>query len=205
MRLFNLGFPKSGTTTVNRALAEAGLKSAHWQVPSPGPGPVGPAIYKRYFEGDDPLRDFAAFDAITQADYQTVDVSYWPQMDYAVIRQIIRAHPDCKLVLLMRHPEKVADSIMRWGDFPHRLFRAGAPGLPVGHATNHRNILTWITGHYAVCRGMLGNYKNYVEIDIEAPDARELLAKAVGTELPWWGHENANHHHPARATSQAGV
>lgn len=190
MKLFNLGFPKSGTSTVDRALLEAGLRTAHWEVPEPGPGYIGPAIYRRYFERVDPLLDLTSFDAVSQADFQSYKQSFWPQMDFALIRQILHFHPECRLVLVRRNPSKIADSIVKWGDMQRRLAATGAPGLPIGYATDRENLIRWITGHYAVCRGVLGNFKGYFEIDIESPDAREILSKAIETPLPWWGREN---------------
>lgn len=190
MRLFNLGLPKSGTSTLHRTLVEAGLKSAHWEVP--GLGHVGPAIYRRYFEGRDPLADFASFDATTQADYVVGNVSIWPQMDVALIRRILSFHPECSLLLLRRKPEQIVDSMSRWNDMLSRINAVGAPGLPAGYASDRGNAVKWIETHYANCRQHFGGYRRYFETDLESPDALQVIQAAARAELSWWGRENEN-------------
>lgn len=51
-RVFALGFPKSGTTTLQRALAATGYSGAHWRVSE---GFVGQLMYEG-FHGSSQMR-----------------------------------------------------------------------------------------------------------------------------------------------------
>jgi hypothetical protein len=75
------------------ALAKSGWKSAHW-IARKLRIYVGRAMYRRLYEGADPLLDFASFDAITQADLISINESYWPQLD-PIMMASIRKHHQC--------------------------------------------------------------------------------------------------------------
>nr|VFK61301.1 MAG: Sulfotransferase family protein [Candidatus Kentron sp. TUN]VFK70274.1 MAG: Sulfotransferase family protein [Candidatus Kentron sp. TUN] len=191
MRVFLVGLPKSGTTTLHAALVVSGLKSVHWYEPTLDRY-VGRSMYFRYFQGQDPLLDFHAYDAVTQADLITLNESYWPQMDYAMLRAIRTHHPDCTFVLNYRDPEKVADSIRRWGNLQDRLHKVGTPGLPPGTEKSQDNLIRWITAHYANMRQFFSTCRNYFEYDIEDIDAPNIIGEKLDMEIKWWGVSNKN-------------
>jgi hypothetical protein len=65
MRAVVIGFPKSGTTTLQTALQRSGLRSAHWRWKGE---PIGKLIYDGWFEDGDPFARLPGLDVITQMD-----------------------------------------------------------------------------------------------------------------------------------------
>ena len=189
MKLFLVGLPKSGTSTIHKAIHCSGLRSVHWQYGSQGPF-VGPSIKARYDDGEDPLADWHDFDAITQADFIDNRVSIWPQMEPETLAAIRRYHPECRFLLNYRDPDAIVDSMTRWGNLRDRLSKLGAPGLPPRAADTDNGLLEWIEEHYRQVRARHANDPLFCEIDIAAADARERLGDFVGRHIEWWGVEN---------------
>lgn len=203
MRLFNLGLPKSGTTTVHTALEKAGVKSAHWEFyPRSGIGLrshqfVGANIYRSYLQNKDPLAGLKEWDAVTQADLVVAPFSLWPQMDQALLNRIREFHPDCLFLLLTRDPSKVANSIVRWGDMQKRFIAMGAPGLTSRMAQSEAGFEDWVLAHYDKTREAFADDPHFLELDIATPGASEILGKSLSIEFPWWGVANTNTENPA--------
>lgn len=190
MKAFLVGFPKSGTSTIQRAFTESGLRSVHWHCPL---GYVGEIIYENYFFGQDPLMSLRSFDAITQADVclPPLGKNYWPNLDFAVLSSIRRHHPECLFILNYRDPEATVSSICRWKDMHARLAMSDIPGLPRGYGTNTKDLVQWIEGHHEAARTFFRD-SNFVEIDIAAEDAPDKLGAAMGMKMAWWGRANVN-------------
>ena len=203
MKLFNLGLPKSGTTTLHTALEKAGIKSAHWEFyPRMGIGLrahqfVGANIYRSYLRGADPLAGLKEWDAITQADQIVAPYSLWPQMDFPLMQRIREHHPDCLFLLLTRDPAKVANSIMRWGDMHKRFMDMGAPWLTPQMAQTEAGFQDWVEGHYDRTRTMFADDPHFLEVDIATPDIQGILSDRLSLDLPWWGTANTNTENPA--------
>lgn len=191
MKLFNLGLPKSGTTSVQKALATAGVRSAHWYMRD-SKRFVGSSMYRNHFMGHDPLADLAQYDAVTQADLVTNRRSFWPQMDLAILRAVRVHHPECVFLMLTRDPAKILNSISNWYDLRMRLIRLGAPGLPPRAAQSDGAIIAWIEGHYRNMRACFRDDPRFAEIDIEDADIQQRLSEIVGKELNWWGQINTS-------------
>ena len=187
MKLMVIGFPKSGTTSITTALEASGLKAVHWRMPS---GQfVGSLIYKAVHEGLDPFEYLKAFDAVTQADVclPAHKMSLWPNLDFAVLSAVRRAHPTCLFVLNTRRPEAVCDSIARWPNMQRRFEISNIPGLPRGFGGKHEHLMAWIENHYDACRRYFANDEHFIEIDIEGADAPDRLGKALGIPIQGWG------------------
>lgn len=195
MKLFNLGLPKSGTTTVQTAFERAGLKSAHWYVKGMRRH-VGRSMYRNYFAGADPLLHFADFDVITQADFVNRQSSFWPQMDLGILRAVQMHHPDVRFFMITRNTEKLVSSLLRWDDLIERMSITGAPGLPAQFAASPPALHRWIEGHYDTTRRLFGSDPGFVELDIDDPEIQDKLSVLVGVPLPWWGNVNANTKRP---------
>jgi len=187
--IFNLGLPKSGTSTLQVALHSAGRETLHWYSRRADTY-IGAAMYKRYLAGQSITHDFQWADAITQADLMTLETSYWPQMDPALMKALLAQNQGMRFTLNIRDPAKTADSMERWSNFMTRLHKIGAPGLPPRMASRKGAIVRWIEGHYANIRATYGD--SLVEYDIEDPRAPEILSAALGFDLPWWGLSNKN-------------
>jgi hypothetical protein len=187
MKLMVIGFPKSGTTTITRALEASGLKAAHWLDQSGRH--VGALIYDALHNGLDPFANLSGYDAVTQADVCLPDynINYWPNLDFSVLRAIRRAHPRCLFVLNYRRPEAIADSIARWPGLQRRLKSAEIPGLPRGYGGQSSHLIIWIQNHFDACRSFFGEDDAFIQVDIERPEAPELLGRKLGVQITGWG------------------
>lgn len=187
MKLMVIGFPKSGTTSITRALRLSGLKAAHWK--DEQKRYVGSLIYHAVLNRRDPFEHLSQYDAITQPDVcvPAHKVNLWPQLDFTVLSMIRRTHPSCWLVLNYRRPEAIADSMMKWEGMVERLTVSDIPGLPATVGSQRRHLIRWIENHFAACRHFFANDERFLEIDIEAPDVPERLGAALGIEITGWG------------------
>ncbi len=191
MKAFVVGFPKSGTTTIQTAFVEAGLNSWHWQAPTGQY--VGELLYKNHFRHGDPFSKLGHVDAITQADVciPAASLNLWPQLDFAFLARVRELHPDCLMVLNFRDPKATASSISRWGDMQMRFLKSDIIGLPRGYGSLPE-IEAWIRRHHDALRHFFAGDRRFVEIDIAEDSARAKLSDALGVRLPWWGIANAN-------------
>lgn len=190
-RILVIGFPKSGTSTIDRALRESGLVTAHWRWRG---RPVGQLIYEGWFEGGDPFARLAGVDAVTQMDFcqPRREGSYWPNLDIALLIAIRELHPECRLILNARKVEATSASMARWHDFTERLTQADITGLPAGRGADDGERAIWIEAHHAALRRVFRDDPLFLDLDIAAPEAPGRLAAFIGRDLPWWGVENAN-------------
>ena len=187
MKLMVIGFPKSGPTSITSALESSGMKAAHWRLPNGRF--VGRLIYKAVLDGLDPFHHLKGFDAVTQADVclPAHNMSFWPNLDFAVLAAVRRAHPNCVFVLNTRRPEAICDSIARWPLMQRRFEISDIPGLPKGFGSERDHLMSWIQNHYDACRHFFANDEHFVEIDIESADAPDRLSQAAGIPIVGWG------------------
>lgn len=189
-----VGFPKSGTTTIQTAFTKSGIKSVHWMKDDK---PVGQLIYEGYYQEQDPFFHFDGIQAITQMDFcdfikeqgRRRLVSLWPNLDIAMLLAIRRRYPECKFILNYRDPEKTVSSISRWFNLQDRITRAECPNLPSGFGTSSE-LVQWIENHHQTLRDLFADDKNFIEIDIASPTAKQELESFIGTEFSWWGVKN---------------
>ena len=187
MKVFVVGFPKSGTTTLTAALESSGMKAAHW---ADADGKfIGETIYENVLGGRDPFEGLRDYDAITQADVciPAQRINFWPNLDFAVLAKIREAHPDCLFLLNTRNPAKICSSIDRWPSLRDRIVRASIPGLPARMGITDGQIIAWIENHFAACRRFFGADDNFLELDIEDEAAPDKLGKALGITIGEWG------------------
>lgn len=190
-KVFNLGLPKSGTTTLSKALQHAGYRVADWRIRRRGY--VGALMYVNYFRNLDPLGKMPEFDAFSQVDIIRNGHNLWPQMDYAMLMAIREYHPTIKFLLSYRDPEALSDSMMRWSNLGKRRLKIhDIPGLPVGYGKDHPHRVRWIEGHYSFVRKIFEGDPNFLEYDMTDPEAPKKIGDFLGYDLPWWGQENAN-------------
>lgn len=190
-KIFVVGFPKSGTSTLQKALQATGYRSAHWQTQS---GEfVGKLMYQGLEEHDDPWHFLSEYDAITQADICLPEngLNHWPNLDFDIIRKIEERHPDCLFILNYREPASTVSSIKRWNTMQDRFTRSDIPGLPRGKGRDNE-LVDWIQQHMAAVRQFFDGKDNFIEIDIADHQAPLLLGQKLGVELAWWGIANRN-------------
>ncbi|MDU8926688.1 hypothetical protein RXV86_04745 [Alisedimentitalea sp. MJ-SS2] len=198
--VINLGLPKSGTTTLARALREAGFTVADYRIrPADTENPelrgrfVGGLIYEGYFTTGDPLEHLEDFNAFTEINKLRRGHSFWPQTDFGVIEAIRQHHPSTRFLASSRNPRDHAMSLLRWSDLgSHRLPKLTVPGLPVGYGETGQERARWISAHHAFLDRIFDGDPNYLKFDIANPEAREKIAAHLGCDLPWWGRLNVN-------------
>jgi len=198
LRVFNLGLPKSGTTTLGLALREAGLSVADWRIRKGQSRDdsllgafVGVKLYEGYFATGDPLHHFDEFDAVTEVSIARGGHSLWPQMDWPLIDAIRRRHPGVKFVLSHRAAPELAQSMLGWSNLGRkRLPQQNIPGLPAGYGESQDQLERWIEGHYAFCRHVFRDDPAFLEYDLLDPEAPARIGAFLGRKLPWWGKAN---------------
>ena len=193
VRIFAIGFPKSGTTTLQEALEQAGLRAAHWRIPA---GLCARLVYKAYDRGSNPFRYFEGYEAVTQADICRPHFNLWPQLDHDLIAAAREHNPGLKLLLNTRHIPDLISSIRRWNNLHELITAHDIPGLPAGKGASDDELAGWIAAHYQRCRELYGDSPDFFEYDIADPAAPQLLGEFLGLELPWWGVLREN---PTRA------
>lgn len=200
LRVVNLGLPKTGTTTLARALKMAGFKVADHRIRKKQTNIeelhgqyVGALLYRGHFESGDPAQHLTGFDAISELSLLRGGKSLWPQMDFSLIDAIRQHHPDVKFLASRRDSWKLSQSMLAWSDLGiERLPSNDVPGLPAGYGETTKERMMWIDGHYTFLATIFKGDKSYFEYDVEDADAQYLIGKHLGVELPWWGKANKN-------------
>jgi hypothetical protein len=208
LRVVNLGLPKSGTTTLARALKLSGMKVADHRIrvrqtedTALHNAYVGALLYRGYFETGDPAAYFPEFSAISEMSVLRGGQSLWPQTDYGLIDAIRTHHPGVKFLASRRDTFKMSQSMLAWSDLgTNRLPASAVPGLPAGYGDTTKQREQWIGGHYAHLRQLFHDSSDFLEYDVDDPDARAKISAFLQTDLPWWGVINAN---PVRSEQKA--
>lgn len=200
LRVVNLGLPKSGTSTLSRALRVSGLKVADHKIRRMHTDNtelqkkfVAELIYQNYFQTGDPLDRLEEFDAFCELSLLRDDASLWPQADWGVLGAMIDHHPGLRFVATWRDPFDISQSMLKWNNLGlDRVPRLGLPGLPPGYGATTRERCQWIEGHYAFVQRVFAGDDRMLLLDVAAPDAAAQLAAHIGRDVPWWGVANAN-------------
>jgi hypothetical protein len=200
LRAINLGLPKTGTTTLARALRRAGLHVADHRIRVKQTDNtalhgafVADLLYRGYFETGDPAAYLSGFDAISEMGLLREGRSLWPQMDFALINAIRTHHPNVKFLASSRDPFVLSQSMLAWSDLgTARLPASNIPGLPEGYGETTAERVTWIKGHYAHLRAVFRESDDYLEYDVADPAARDLISGFLEIPVHWWGKTNVN-------------
>lgn len=200
LRVINLGLPKSGTTTLARALRKAGLHVADHRIkPMQADNAalhgrfVGEMMYDGYFLRGDPLEGLDDFDGFAEINALRGERSIWPQFDFGLIEAIRAHHPGVRFLASWRDPAAISDSMLRWTNLgTERIPAADIPGLPAGYGVTTRERVTWIAGHYAALGRFFDGACDFLQYDVAAPQTPERIGAFLGRPLPWWGKTNVN-------------
>lgn len=202
MRAIVIGFPKSGTSTIHKSFVESGLRPYHWVYNGK---PVGQLVYDGIFQFGDPFALLRSADCVTQMDYcaPKQGLNFWPNLDFNVLLRIRNLYPKCVFILNHRDPRSTAKSMLGWHSLSRRMSRVDIPGLPAGYGVTEDELATWIAGHISAARSIFKGDSAFLDLDITHSDAPELLGKALGIELKWWGIANASNATVERGLSRA--
>ncbi|KIN72938.1 sulfotransferase [Sulfitobacter guttiformis] len=205
LRVVNLGLPKTGTTTLGRALKIAGYRVADHRIRPRQTDTltlkdafVADLLYQGYFQSGDPAELFEDFTALTELSCLRNGKSLWPQMDFGLIDAIRKYHPEVRFLASRRDSWDVSQSMLAWSDLgTERLPTSNVPGLPEGYGDTTRERIQWIDGHYAHLRAIFAGDSAFLEYDVTDDAVQNTIAAHIGTPLPWWGQINTNNGHKA--------
>lgn len=200
LQVVNLGLPKTGTTTLAKALRLAGfnvadrrLRGRNTDDPALKGAFVADLLYRGYFETGNPAACLGKSTALTEVNLLKSDVSLWPQMDFALLIALRVHAPDVKFLASRRESFEMSQSMLAWSDLGlARVPAAAIPGLPRGFGQTTKERIQWIEGHYAALSQFFAGDPAYLEYDVAAPNTRERVSGFLGRDLPWWGKLNAN-------------
>ncbi|WP_109464331.1 sulfotransferase family protein [Albibacillus kandeliae] len=206
LRAVNLGLPKSGTTTLAKALRLSGmvvadhrLRGRNTKDPSKKGRYVADLLYRAYFDTGDPAALMPEVTAISEMSMMHKDRCAWPQTDFALIRAIRAHHPGVRFLASRREAFAMSQSMLAWSNLgTDRLPTGAVPGLPAGFGETSKERERWIDGHYGNLREWFAGDPDFLEFDIADPEAPNRISAFLGVDLPWWGTANAN---PLRRTS----
>jgi hypothetical protein len=196
----NLGLPKSGTTTLARALRRSGLSVADHRIRAKQTTEaalidayVGELLYQGYFDIGDPAALIPKFAAISEMSVLRKGRSVWPQTDFALISAIKAHHPKVKFLASRRDSFAMSQSMLGWSDLgTARLPQNDIPGLPVGYGETSKQREQWIDGHYATLRQLFKDSPDFLEYDVSDENAPTLIGDFLGRKMPWWGKLNTS-------------
>lgn len=199
-KVVNLGLPKTGTTSLARALKLAGYRVADHRIrPRQTENDalkdafVADLLYRGFYQSGDPAEFFDDFTAVTEMSCLRKGKSLWPQMDFALIDAIRTHHPDVRFLATRRDSWDVSQSMLAWSDLgTDRLHAADIPGLPHGYGETSSERIRWIDGHYAHLNVLFAGDPAYLEYNVADDGSHAAVAAHIGTPLPWWGQANAN-------------
>ncbi|WP_282094481.1 sulfotransferase [Epibacterium ulvae] len=200
LKVVNLGLPKSGTSTLARALREAGYRVADHRLrererDEPGKRRVFVAelLYRGYYKSGDPMHYMQRYEAISEMNFMHGKKSIWAQCDFMMLRRLKQFYPNIKFIATRREPESHSRSIMNWNNLgTKRLGQYPVPGLPPGFGSTTDQQIRWISAHHDTLNHWFRDDADFLEVDVSDPDAQSKIGKFLGRDLPWWGRENAN-------------
>lgn len=206
LKAINLGLPKSGTTTLARAMKLAGWKVADHRIRARQTENVdihgafvADLLYRGYYGSGDPASLIPEFDAISETSLLGAKRSVWPQTDLALVRALRAHYPELRLLATRRNAFEMSQSMLAWSDLGHKRLPASAvPGLPPDFGVTSKERIQWIDGHYETLRQVFQGDPMFLEVDVAAHDAKSRVGAFLNLDLQWWGQANAN---PIRQTS----
>lgn len=201
LQVVNLGLPKTGTTTLARALRAAGYRVADyrirgWQKSNLTGAFVADLLYQGRFEHGDPGARLGPFTALTEISLLREGRSLWPQTDFGMIDAIRNAHPQVKFLASRRDPFELSQSMLAWSDLgTARLPQSAVPGLPPGFGATTKERMAWIASHDAFLDHVFQGADNFLAYDVTDPATPQRIGAFLGRPLPWWGRANHNPSH----------
>jgi hypothetical protein len=210
MQIINLGLPKSGTTTLARALRRSGLHAADHKIkagqsenPELEDTFVADLLYEGYYRMGDPLAKLAEFEALSEISVLRERQPAWPQMDFGIIDALRNGHPNIKFIATWREPKDLSTSMLNWTSMVARMEKAALPGLPVGYGVEESDRILWIEAHYAFLETIFAGDDRFMILDVASITAREQLEAFMARDMPWWGQANRNIAHLTEAEETA--
>ena len=141
----------------------------------------------------DPLWDTGNYDAYTQIDFTfPPNRCYYPQVE--VLEEMHRYHPDMVFILNTRNVSRWVKSVKNWSTMKNRMAKCNITGFPRGVGNDDAELTKWYLDHYQRVRDFAKQHPsmNFVEVDIESPDAGKYMESIFNISADCWGHANEN-------------
>lgn len=209
-RIFLIGFPKVGTTSLHYAFKSVGYNSIHWapdwywdpyydihgnKLKEPNSIRSGSdtltllngyRIKKAKEEKKNLLHYLSEFNAFTQMDATMPPLfSYWPQLeDVPTLRE---QYPDGKFIFNDRILDKWVVSVTNWrpngwkNTLRERIVESDLPGLPLGVGEKDEDIKKWYLWHKNNMIDYFKNKNNFIVFNIEQ-DSHKKLEEFLGVK-----------------------
>lgn len=136
-KIFVIGFPKSGTTSIQESLTSAGISAIHWGVDDIF---VGTSIQKAKNQNKQLLSEINTYQAFTQMK-TCIDKArcYWPQL--VDVPLLDEQYPNSKFIFNDRNIDNWIRSLRQWNintgpirqegqSLIERIIKLDIPGLP---------------------------------------------------------------------------
>ena len=198
-KIFVIGFPKSGTSSITDCLKAAGISTAHLLHESQ---PLGVAMMKSLREGKLMLSNFpenltayTQMDVLLQCEHKKRKCKWnaWPQLVAVPVLDL--QYPCSKFILNKRSINDHINSINKWRDFRRRIVENDLPFLPRGKGSTDCELASWIQRHYDAMEAYFqGRPRDFLAIDIdrEFDFVESELKEFLGLEDLKWTRSNAN-------------
>lgn len=193
----NLGFPKTGTSSLHKFFECGGLRSAHYRCNRVDS--CARCIRQSVEAGGEPLElcelgGNNKFDVYAQMD----DGHYFPQIE--VLDDIVAAYPEATLFLTFRNMTKWYNSLKKWPPRkrgPHlndKLRENNITGFPTGVGKNVSEFSDWFCNHVQRVRRVVNDNPSLtlVEVDIEDSNIAKRMSDMFEIDESCWGHANVN-------------
>lgn len=201
-KIFVIGFPKCGTTSIHESIIRKGIKSIHWaedwvyQKAHPleeiKKGVVGSLIEKAKKEKKKLLSYLDKYQAITQMEVcYTKDCCYWPQLlDVPTLNE---QYPNSRFIFNDRNIKKWIISITNWkiNSWPslrERISNLDLPGLPAGVCSDS-DLEKWYNWHKDNMINYFKDKDNFIIFNIEN-DPHQKLGEFLGIKNFTLSHSN---------------
>jgi hypothetical protein len=210
-KIFNVGFPKAGTCSIQYSLQSAGIDSVHWALNvrnreylhhvnryKASLVCVGSLIQWAKKENLPLLHYMPDFEAFTQMDTSSSEeLCYWPQL--VDVPTLDKQYPNSKFIFNTRPLDKWISSINRWYNMRGKLISLDIPGLPRGVGGLDKDLINW---HNWQQKNMVdyfgGENEKFIIFDIEK-DNPQKLANFVGIKNMVWEKKNVNTKRPEKS------
>ncbi|KAG7340386.1 hypothetical protein IV203_023929 [Nitzschia inconspicua] len=209
--VLNMGFPKSGSSSLMRWFKNAGYNVTHFVEDGQY---VGLQILQNVLDGYSPFaNDLAPYHVHAQMDYTGGDdprqqaTTIFPQIQ--LLDEIHHAQPNATFVLMFRPVQEWIESTQSWNRYPFRWAESNIPGLMLTEQqryerdTLHERIVVtpqqlqdWWCSHVLHIRQFVKEYPSHalIELDLYDSESSAILSElfAVDGGVVSWNKANSN-------------
>lgn len=177
-KIFVIGFPKCGTTSLQESFLRVGMPSIHWgnSIDNTHVFLAAHKIETAKKEGLPLLTYLSDYKAFTQMEACIYEYCYWPQMlDTPALDS---QYPNSKFIFNDRNTEKWIKSVSRWvvhgQNLRERFIKFDIPGLPKGKGKEDKELEDWYLWHKNNMIDYFKNKDNFIVFNIENDDPKKL-------------------------------